>query len=210
MLPASSSLAAFDATVRARTGARLLAGTDEVGRGCLAGPVVAAAVVLPSDACLPGVRDSKALTAEARAQTRHEIEAVALGIGVGACSVEEIDRLNILHAAMEAMRRAVAALTDPRTGAPVVPEVVLVDGNRLPPGLPCDAEAVVKGDARSLAIAAASIVAKEHRDALLRTLAAEHPAYGWERNAAYPTAEHRAAIAAHGPTVHHRRSFRLL
>lgn len=203
-------LAAFDAAVRKRLGSALLAGTDEVGRGCLAGPVVAAAVILPPDAALASVRDSKALSAEARARAVVEIEAVAVAVGVGSCSVEEIDRLNILHASMEAMRRAVAALAVPSTGAPVAPAVVLVDGNRVPPGLPCPAKAVVKGDARSLSVAAASIVAKEHRDALMRALAAEHPAYGWERNAAYPTAAHRAAIAAHGPTAYHRRSFRLL
>ncbi len=204
-----SPLAAFDADRRRALGVIHLAGTDEVGRGCLAGPVVAAAVVLPPDADLAIVRDSKTLAAPVRARALVEIRGVALAIGIGACTVEEIDRLNILHASMEAMRRAVAALADPQTGAPFAPDAVLVDGNRLPPGLPCPAEAVVKGDARSLAIAAASIVAKEHRDAWMRRLAADHPAYGWERNAAYATAEHRAALAAHGPTVHHRRSFRL-
>lgn len=204
------TLAAFDTAARTRAATDVLAGVDEVGRGCLAGPVVAAAVILPPDVEIASVRDSKALSAEARARAVVEIEAVAVAIGIGACSVEEIDRLNILHASMEAMRRAVAVLADPRTRAPVTPAFVLVDGNRLPPDLPCAAEAVVKGDARSLSIAAASIVAKEHRDALMRDLAAAHPAYGWERNAAYPTAAHRAAIAAHGPTVHHRRSFRLL
>ena len=204
-----SPLAAFDADRRRAFGVVHLAGTDEVGRGCLAGPVVAAAVVLPPGADLASVRDSKVLSAARRAVALGEIRGVALAIGIGACSPEEIDHLNILHASMEAMRRAVAALAHPHTGAPFVPDALLVDGNRLPPGLPCPAEAVVRGDARSLAVAAASVVAKEHRDALLRRLAAEHPAYGWERNAAYPTAEHRAALAAYGPTPHHRRSFRL-
>ncbi len=205
----SSPLAAFDADRRRAFGAMHLAGTDEVGRGCLAGPVVAAAVVLPVGADLASVRDSKALSAARRAVALGEIRGVALAIGIGSCSPEEIDHLNILHASMEAMRRAVAALAHPTTGAPFVPDALLVDGNRLPPDLPCPAEAVVRGDARSLVVAAASVVAKEHRDALMRALAAEHPAYGWERNAAYPTAEHRAALAVHGPTVHHRRSFRL-
>jgi ribonuclease HII len=130
-------------------------------------------------------------------------------VGVGACSVEEIDRLNILHASLEAMRRAVAALACPRTGAPVAPDLLLVDGNRCFPDPPCEAVCVVKGDARSQAIAAASIVAKVTRDRLMHALAREHPAYRWEVNVGYPTAAHRAALRTHGPTAHHRRSFRL-
>lgn len=186
-----------------------LAGVDEAGRGCLAGPVVAAAVVLPGGVDVPGVADSKTLNPAQREAVRLRIDDAALAVGVGICSPEEIDRLNILHAAMEAMRRAVADLRDPRTGAPLAPAFALVDGNRLPPNLPCPAEAVVKGDGKSLAIAAASIVAKTTRDALMRDLAESFPVYGFDRHAGYPTAAHYAALAAHGPSVHHRRTFRL-
>lgn len=201
-------LLAFDQTYAAR-GVRVLAGVDEAGRGCLAGPVVAAALVLPGGVDLPGVADSKRLNAAQRAAARAQIEACAVGIGVGLCSPEEIDRLNVLHASMEAMRRAVLDLKDPRTGAPVAPGFLLVDGNRLPPALPCPAEAVVKGDGRSLCVAAASIVAKTTRDALMTALAQDFPQYGWDRHAGYPTVAHYAALAAHGPSVHHRRTFRL-
>ena len=208
-----SDLAAFDALVRTRHAGLLapglLAGVDEAGRGCLAGPVVAAAVVLPEGAEGLGIADSKTLSAAQRSVARAAIDAQALAVGVGTCSPEEIDRLNILHASMEAMRRAVANLRDPRTLAPVAPAFVLVDGNRLPPGLPCPAEAVVKGDGKSLSIAAASIVAKTTRDALMADLGAAFPAYGFERHAGYPTGAHYAALAVHGPSVHHRRTFRL-
>ncbi len=202
-------LAAFDARYTAR-GFRCLAGVDEVGRGCLAGPVVAAAVVLPEGVALPGVNDSKQLSARQRVAAYGAIAQVARAIGVGQCSVEEIDRLNILHASLEAMRRAVASLTEPRTGAPLAPDLLLVDGNRCFPHPPAEAVCVVKGDATSLAIAAASIVAKVTRDRLMAALGAAHPAYGWAANAGYPTASHRAAIRTHGVTPHHRPSFRLL
>lgn len=201
-------LPAFDAAYHAR-GVRLLVGVDEAGRGCLAGPVVAAAVVLPPGADVPGLDDSKRLRPAQRAAVRARVEAVAWGVGVGACTPAEVDHLNVLHAALEAMRRAVEALADPRTGAPVAPDFALVDGNRLPSGLPCPAEWVVKGDGRSPSVAAASVVAKTERDALMRALAAAHPAYGWDANAGYPTAAHYAALALHGPTAHHRRTFRL-
>lgn len=203
-----NALLAFDRAY-ADQGVRVLAGVDEAGRGCLAGPVVAAAVVLPDGVDLPGVADSKALPPAQRAAARAAIEACAVGIGVGLCSPEEIDRLNILHASLEAMRRAVAALYDPRTGAPVRPDLVLIDGNRCFPDPPCEAVAVVKGDARSRSIAAASIVAKTTRDALMTALAQDFPQYGWDRHAGYPTVAHYAALAAHGPSVHHRRTFRL-
>jgi len=202
------TLLGFDTSQRERHSGGL-AGVDEAGRGCLAGPVVAAAVMLPPGVDVPGVADSKTLKAAERETLRGRIEAVALAVGVGSCSPEEIDRLNILHAAMEAMRRAVADLRNPRTGEAMTPAFVLVDGNRLPPNLPCPAEAVVKGDGKSLSVAAASIVAKTTRDALMRDLAREHPAYGFDRHAGYPTAAHYAALAAHGPSVHHRRTFRL-
>ncbi len=183
-------------------GLRRVAGVDEAGRGCLAGPVVAAAAILPPDADLPGLDDSKKLTPERRDALYDRIHAEALAVGVGACSPAEIDELNILWAAMEAMRRAVVDLALP-------PDLALIDGNRVPPGLPIPAEAIVKGDAKSLSIAAASIIAKVTRDRLLVALDAEHPAYGFAGHKGYPTAQHYAALAAHGPTPHHRRTFRL-
>lgn len=179
----------------------LIAGIDEVGRGPWAGPVLAAAVILRADApedVLGALNDSKKVPVRKR-------EALALAlpqfawIGVGAASVAEIDRLNILAASHLAMRRAVARL-------PVVPSACLVDGNRLP-SLACPAEAVVKGDSRSLSIAAASIVAKVLRDRLMARLAARYPAYFWQSNAGYGTKAHQEGLAAAGVTAHHRRSF---
>lgn len=183
-------------------GCRLVAGVDEAGRGCLAGPVVAAAAIFPPEVQLPGVADSKKLKPAQREALVGEIEAAALATGIGICSPEEIDRLNILWASMEAMRRAVAHLTP-------APDFVLVDGNRVFPGPPCPAEALVKGDARSHAIAAASILAKTTRDQLMRDLHEAFPHYGWSRNMGYPTAAHYAGLESHGPTPHHRQSFRL-
>jgi len=173
-------------------------GIDEAGRGPLAGPVVAAAVILDPAGLPDGLDDSKRLTAMRRRELRAALTSVAM-IGVGSASVAEIDEINILNATMLAMRRAVEAL-------PVAPRVALVDGNRCP-DLSCQTIAVVKGDQRCLSIAAASIVAKVHRDALMADLAATYPAYGWPRNAGYGTAEHLAALQNHGPTPHHRRSF---
>jgi ribonuclease HII len=183
-------------------GHRYVAGVDEAGRGCLAGPVVAAAVILPPDAHLPGLDDSKRLSAEARTALMPEIRRQALAVGVGQCSPEEIDRLNVLWAALEAMRRAIADLALP-------PDYLLIDGNRPLPAPPCTQEAVVKGDARSLSVAAASVVAKVTRDRLMETLHDDYPQYGWAGHKGYPTMEHYAALAAHGPSPHHRRSFRL-
>lgn len=180
-----------------------VAGVDEAGRGCLAGPVVAAAVILPQDLLLPGVQDSKTLSAEGRAAVRSTIEAHALAIGIGQCSPAEIDRLNILWAAMEAMRRAVAGLIP-------AAQFVLIDGNQAIPGCPAPHRTLVKGDRRSHSIAAASILAKETRDALMVQLDAAYPMYGWARHKGYPTAAHYAALRTHGPSPHHRRSFRLL
>lgn len=184
-------------------GRRLVAGVDEAGRGCLAGPVVAAAVVLPPDARLPGLDDSKKLSAAQRDVLFERVHAEALAIGVGRCEAEEVDRLNVLWAAMEAMRRAVADLARP-------PDVALVDGDRTPPALACAAEAVVRGDARSLSIAAASVVAKVTRDRLMVALDVDFPAYGLAGHKGYPTAAHYAALALHGPSPLHRRSFRLI
>ncbi len=173
-------------------------GIDEAGRGPLAGPVVAAAVILDPDQTPDGLDDSKRLTAAKRQMLRDRLLSVAR-VGVGTASVSEIDEINILHATMLAMRRAFQNL-------PVTPHAALVDGNRCP-DLPCPTQAVVKGDQKCLSIAAASIVAKVHRDELMTDLADKFPAYGWRRNAGYGTAEHLAALQTHGATPHHRRSF---
>ncbi|WP_457653339.1 ribonuclease HII [Rhodocaloribacter sp.] len=183
-------------------GYRRLAGVDEAGRGCLAGPVVAAAVVFPPGVTVDGVRDSKKLSPARREAVLAEIRAKAEAIGVGLCSPEEIDRLNILWAAMEAMRRAVEALTP-------APDFLLIDGDRCFPEPPLPYRTLVRGDQRSHTIAAASIVAKTTRDHFMRDLHEAHPVYGWDRNVGYPTREHYAALAEHGPTPYHRRSFRL-
>ena len=185
----------------------VIVGIDEVGRGPLAGPVMAAAVHIPlalhTDPLLRDVNDSKKLSAA----KRELIAGALVGLvphGIGVAEVEEIDRVNILQATYLAMARAAAALSSRLDSAP---DLYLIDGNRLPP-LPVPARAVVKGDLKSLSIAAASIIAKVHRDTAMRVLAEAHPGYGWERNAGYGTAEHLAGIAAFGVTDHHRRSFR--
>ncbi|WP_281019151.1 MULTISPECIES: ribonuclease HII [unclassified Minwuia] len=183
---------------RARVGGPV-AGVDEVGRGPLAGPVVAAAVILPYDRIIGGLADSKALSARRRQEIAAVLHQDAL-VSIAEATVEEIDRLNILHAAMLAMARAIDALSTPAAA-------VLIDGNRMPPGLAMPGEAVVKGDAKVAAIAAASIVAKVHRDALMSDLAETYPGYGFERHAGYPTRQHRQALAALGPCPAHRRSF---
>jgi ribonuclease HII len=177
-----------------------VAGVDEAGRGPWAGPVVAAAVILePAD--LPdGLDDSKKLSARRRDALFDQIVGHAL-VGTGIATVEEIDRLNIARANDLAMTRALAAL-------PVRPAFVLIDGKWLPPDLTVAATAVIGGDALSLSIAAASIVAKVTRDRIMADLATENPGYGWERNAGYGTAEHRRALQTLGVTPHHRRSFR--
>jgi ribonuclease HII len=177
-----------------------ICGVDEAGRGPWAGPVVAAAVVLDPAALPEGLDDSKKLSAARREALFGAIHAVAI-VGVGIASVTEIDALNILRANDLAMCRAVAAL-DP------APDAALIDGNRVPPAMPCRARAIVGGDASVLSIAAASIVAKVTRDRIMDALAAEHPAYGWETNRGYGTAAHRAALERFGVTQHHRRSFR--
>lgn len=177
----------------------LLCGVDEVGRGPLAGPVVAAAVILDDTRRIKGLRDSKQLTPLARERLDAQIRASALCVCIGQASVEEIDRLNILQATLLAMQRAVDSLRLP-------PACVLVDGNRLP-ALRWPAEAVVRGDATVAAIAAASIVAKVYRDHLLRQLHTRHPLYGFADHKGYATAEHLAALRQHGACEVHRRSF---
>lgn len=180
-------------------GVRVVVGVDEVGRGPLAGPVMACAVRLDPDRIPKGIADSKTLTAARRAQLFDEIAAVA-EVCVAHASVAEIESLNILRASHLAMERAIAGIS----GA----DFALIDGNLLPRGLTCAAQAIVKGDARSLSIAAASIMAKVTRDAMMVDLAQQHPGYGWEHNAGYPTKAHLLALQNLGVTAHHRRSFR--
>jgi ribonuclease HII len=180
-------------------GLTLIAGVDEVGRGPLAGPVLAAAVVLPPGVAIRGVDDSKKLTAERRAELYEEIRAHAVAIGVAGASTREVDRINILRASHLAMRRALERLR-------CTPEHVFVDG--LPVAeLGPDHTAIVDGDAKVHCIACASIVAKVVRDRIMHLLAPRYPGYGWETNAGYGTAEHRGAIIELGLTPHHRRSF---
>ncbi len=181
----------------------LEAGLDEAGRGCLAGPVVAAAVILPPRVALPGLNDSKKLSATQRDILRPLIEQRALAWAVAMVWPEEIDRINILQASFLAMHRAVEGLGH-------TPEHLLVDGNRFRPYPGLAHTCLVKGDTRFRCIAAASILAKTHRDALMDELHSAHPCYGWAVNKGYPTIAHRAAIAASGPCEHHRRSFQLL
>ncbi len=179
-----------------------VAGVDEVGRGPLAGPVLAAAVVLPvglTAQLAAMLDDSKKLSPRKRALALQALRASGAEIGVGAASVGEIYKLNILHASFLAMRRAIAAL-------PVPPDHVLVDGNKKP-GIAIPCTTLIGGDGLSLSIAAASIVAKELRDKLMRQLGARYPHYGWARNAGYAAEIHRTAIIQHGPTPHHRRGF---
>ena len=183
-----------------------IAGVDEVGRGPLAGPVTAAALVINRTRSLGAlsvlIDDSKRLSASRRTALAPVIQTIAT-VGLGWASREEIDRLNILGATMLAMRRAVEQLTM-RLEGPV--DFALIDGNR-DPGLACPSRTVVKGDGLSLSIAAASIVAKVTRDRIMARLAVRYPDYGWERNAGYGTAEHRAALERVGVTPHHRKSF---
>ena len=176
------------------------AGVDEAGRGPLVGSVFAAAVVLPEEYDLPGLTDSKKLSERRRDELAVLIKQQALAWCVAAASVEEIDRLNILHATMLAMRRAVHGLER-------LPEKVWIDGNRVPTDLGCEAEAVVKGDSKIIQISAASVLAKTARDAEMYALAERYPQYGFERHKGYGTAEHLAALQRHGALPEHRRSF---
>jgi ribonuclease HII len=178
------------------------AGLDEVGRGCLAGPVVAAAVVLPPDYTHPLLTDSKQLLRSQRYVLRDEIMRQALAWAVAEASQVEIDEINILKASFLAMHRAVDQLS-------VRPEHLLVDGNRFVPYPMVPHTCIVKGDGLYLSIAAASILAKTYRDDLMAELSACFPEYGWEQNVGYPTPHHRRAIEKYGLTIHHRRSFRL-
>lgn len=181
----------------------LEAGCDEAGRGCLAGPVVAAAVILPDGYESPLLMDSKKLTEKRRMEAREIIIRDAVAWAVAECSPVEIDSINILNASIEAMHRALRALT-------VKPGHIIVDGNRFKPFGNTPYTTVVKGDATYANIAAASILAKTTRDMYMDRMHAEYPAYAWNENKGYPTAAHRAAIAQHGPSPLHRLTFTLL
>ncbi|MEO1254677.1 MAG: ribonuclease HII [Bacteroidota bacterium] len=182
---------------------KIEAGCDEAGRGCLAGPVVAAAVILPKNYSHEILNDSKQLSEKQRSELKKDIMKDAITWGVGIASPNEIDEINILNASYLAMHRAIEKLK-------VVPELLLIDGNRFNPfdGIPH--ECIIKGDGKFLSIAAASILAKTYRDDLMKQLATEFPGYGWETNVGYPTRAHRDGIKEKGSTLHHRMSFQLL
>ena len=182
---------------------RIEAGCDEAGRGCLAGAVYAAAVILPKDFKNEQLNDSKQLTEHQRYALREIIEREALAWAVGVVSPQEIDQINILHASFLAMHRAIDALK-------IRPEHLLIDGNRFRPYPHIPHTTVVKGDGKYLSIAAASILAKTYRDDYMNRLHEAYPYYGWDKNKGYPTRVHRAAIAAHGTTPYHRLTFNLL
>ena len=190
---------ALELTAQAQGYARI-AGVDEVGRGPLAGPVTAAAVIL-DPACIPaGIDDSKRVKEADRRRLAAEIKASAISWAIAHASVQEIDEINILQASHLAMKRALQAL-EPAS------DFALVDGNRMPRDMTIPGQTVVKGDAKSLSIAAASILAKVERDQIMQELAHLHPQFGWETNAGYPTPLHLGALTQFGPTPHHRRSF---
>lgn len=182
---------------------RIEAGCDEAGRGCLAGPVFAAAVILPKGYCNELLNDSKKLTEHRRDELRAIIERDALAWAVEVVTAEEIDHINILNASFLAMHRAVDALT-------VRPEHLLIDGNRFKPYHNTPHTCIVKGDGKMMSIAAASILAKTHRDEFMARIHEEFPQYAWNINKGYPTKAHRAAISQYGPSPYHRKSFRLL
>ncbi len=178
-------------------------GCDEAGRGCLAGPVVAAAVILPFRFRNPGINDSKKLSSLRREELEIIIRKKSLAFGIGVVSHQEIDEINILNASFLAMHRAIDALA-------VKPELILVDGNRFNPYAGVDHVCIIKGDSKYLSIAAASILAKTHRDKLMLEYNKKYPGYGWETSMGYPTKAHRAAIKKQGVSPIHRITFRLL
>lgn len=182
---------------------RIEAGCDEAGRGCLAGPVTAAAVILPPHFSNDLINDSKQLTEHQRDALRPIIEREAVAWAVAMIDPAEIDRINILNASILAMHRAIDQLK-------VRPEELLIDGNRFKPYPGIPHTTIVKGDSKMMCIAAASILAKTHRDEYMRRIASEYPQYGWDKNKGYPTRDHRAAIAEFGTSPYHRMSFRLL
>ena len=181
----------------------LEAGTDEAGRGCLAGPVVAAAVILPADFSHPFLNDSKQLSEKKRMELKPIIEAKALAFGVSFVWQEEVDKLNVLQASITGMHRALDRLK-------IVPEFVIVDGNKFKDYKEIPHKTIVKGDAKYLSIAAASVLAKTYRDEYMEKIHLELPQYNWKKNKGYPTKEHREAIRNFGVTTYHRKSFKLL
>ncbi|MEI9888205.1 MAG: ribonuclease HII [Rhizomicrobium sp.] len=189
----------YESRVLKRIVTGLVAGVDEAGRGPLAGPVVAAAVILTRSKVPKGINDSKQLDADRREQLYAAVMESAVAVGVGEATVDEIDLINIRQATHMAMARAVRALL-------VAPAFALVDGNDAPP-LPCPCDTIVDGDCKSVSIAAASIIAKVTRDRMMAALHDSHPHYGWHSNKGYGTPEHLEALNRHGPTPHHRRSF---
>jgi ribonuclease HII len=182
---------------------KIEAGCDEAGRGCLAGPVVAAAVILPKDYKHEELNDSKQLSEKQRITIKDDIIRDAISWGVGVASPGEIDEVNILNASYLAMHRAIEQLK-------LRPELLLIDGNRFKPFNEIPHECIIKGDGKFFSIAAASVLAKTYRDDLMRQLAIEFPGYGWETNVGYPTQAHREGLKEHGTTPHHRMSFQLL
>ena len=189
----------YDRAVRGE-GYPILAGVDEAGRGPLCGPVCAAAVVLPPDACIDGINDSKKLTEKKREALFDVITATAVSYGIAFSTVEEIEEMNILNATFLAMNRAIAQIT-------VMPDMVLVDGNRTPNGLLLPSRTVIKGDSLSASIGAASILAKVSRDRLLMEMDAQYPQYGFAKHKGYGTAAHYEALRQYGPSPVHRMSF---
>ncbi|MEJ0043856.1 MAG: ribonuclease HII [Rhizomicrobium sp.] len=189
----------YESRVLKRIVTGLVAGVDEAGRGPLAGPVVAAAVILTRSKVPKGINDSKQLDADRREQLYAAVMESAVAVGVGEATVDEIDLINIRQATHMAMARAVRVLL-------VAPAFALVDGNDAPP-LPCPCDTIVDGDCKSVSIAAASIIAKVTRDRMMAALHDSHPHYGWHSNKGYGTPEHLEALNRHGPTPHHRRSF---
>ena len=185
------------------SGKGLEAGCDEVGRGCLAGPVVAAAVILPNDYKHQLLNDSKQLSKSNRIALRKDIIVDAVSCAISEVNNEEVDKINVLKASFVGMHRALDQLSP-------VPEFILVDGNKFIPYKNIPYKCIIKGDSKYLSIAAASILAKTYRDELMEKLSKSHREYGWERNVGYPTKEHRIAIRKFGITPYHRRSFRLL
>jgi ribonuclease HII len=182
---------------------KIEAGCDEVGRGCLAGPVVAAAVILPKTFTNNLLNDSKQLMEDTRLQLDEIIKKEAIAWAVADVSPAEIDSINILNASFKAMHLALNQLT-------VMPELLLIDGNRFKPYPFIEHRCIIKGDAKYLSIAAASVLAKNYRDSLMKNLAKQYPHYGWKTNVGYPTREHREGIQQFGITEHHRKSFQLL
>lgn len=181
----------------------LEAGTDEAGRGCLAGPVTAAAVILPESFANTVLNDSKQLSEHSRERLRPVLEQESLCFGVCHVFEDEIDEINILNASITGMHRAIDQLS-------AIPEFILVDGNRFKPYKDIPYECIVKGDSKYMSIAAASVLAKTHRDAYMEKIHEEYPMYNWKKNKGYPTKEHREAIKKYGITKYHRKSFRLL